>query len=185
MKRPGLARLAEIGAVAALLAGTIALVLAMASAVGGQSAPRSPAAPAAPAAPPAPGAPVAASTPDPRATQGLAIALLHINARSRSADEVVIGLGESLIAVSGRAHPRDPRRLAEVLVETLRGRELPPHTSERLADALATALLDPGADAALQRALGEVDAALRAAGLGAPAVLLVETELKRLTARGR
>jgi hypothetical protein len=177
----GLVHVIEIGAVALVLGATAGLLVVTASAVGGQSGPAVPAAPPAPATPAAPASPVVAGAPDVHAREALATALVAVN-RHRRGDDAMILLGESLIAVSGRPH--DARPLATVLVEALRGHELSTASGRRLAAALAAVLVDPTSEPAAD-ALRDVEAALRAAGVGGSGIVIVETELKRFAARGR
>ncbi|OLB94020.1 MAG: hypothetical protein AUH30_18600 [Candidatus Rokubacteria bacterium 13_1_40CM_68_15] len=180
-------RIIEIAAVIVLLAAALGLTLFMAAAVWGQPVPRTPGAPSAPptpAAPRSPGAPpdpagaAAASLPD------VSHALLLLNARDHRAPAIVAGLGRTFVSVSGQRLARpDADRLASVLTEALRGRELAKGSRGQLAAGLTAALTPQTSGPELERALAQVQAALAAAGLGQPALLLVDRELRRTHGR--
>ena len=181
-------RIIEVVAVIVLMAAALVVTLFTASAVPGQSAPPTPASPSAPRTPATPPSP--ATPPDPAGAvsapkQDVSLALLVLNRRDRRADSVVSGLGQTLVAVSGRRLNRpDADRLASVLAETLLGRDLDVGSRERLAAGLIAALTASASGAELERALGQVQAALKTAGLGEPDFVLVDRELRRVT-RGR
>jgi hypothetical protein len=138
------------------------------------------AAPSAPGRPPGPAAPSAPATPvDPTgATYRLSLALLGVKADRRTVDSLVLDVAGSLRVPSGRA---DVQPLALALVHGLRGRDVPPELRQRIARSVVEAFIAPD----LGRALDEVTAALAAAGLGAPDIVLVQTELRRLGRRTR
>jgi hypothetical protein len=162
--------------VAALAAG-----LAAAPQTGAQGVPRSPASPAAPAAPGQPGAAAG------QGVQQLSLALLQVSAAARAPEALVLDLGGSLLAVTPRGHgasAADVSRLAALLVDGLRGRELPLELRDGLAAGLAASLLGPP-QAAVDAALADVAEALRRAGVGAPGILLIEAELRRLATTRR
>ena len=126
------------------------------------------------AAPSAPATPV-----DPTgATYRLSLALLGVKADRRTVDSLVLDVAGSLRVPSGRA---DVQPLALALVHGLRGRDVPPELRQRIARSVVEAFIAPD----LGRALDEVTAALAAAGLGAPDIVLVQTELRRLGRRTR
>jgi hypothetical protein len=138
------------------------------------------AAPSAPARPPAPAVPLAPASPvhSGGATYRLSLALLGVKANRRTMDSLVLDVTGSLRPVGG---PGDLQPLALALVHGLRGRDVPADLRQRIAGSVVDAL---GAQD-LGRALGEVRAALAAAGLGGPDIVLVETELRRLGRRTR
>lgn len=176
---PGVRRPAFGGVLAAALAAGLA-----ASQAGAQGVPRAPASPAAPAAPAAPGQPGAPAN---GGARQLSLALLQISARDRAPEALVLDLGGSLLAVTpaGRgAGAADVGRLAALLVDALRGRELAPDLRNGLAAGLAASLLGP-AQADVDAALADVAEALRRAGVGAPGILLIEAELRRLATTRR
>lgn len=177
-------RIVEIVTVIVLMAAAVGVTLLTATAVRGQPRPPLPASPGAPRTPPAPGAP-----PDSAAAVGpvqdVSLALLLINTRGRRADAIVSGLGRTLVSVSGRRVARpEADRLASVLAEALTGHDLGVAASERLAAGLAAALTTRSDGDELERALGQVHAALAGAGLGRPDLALVDGEIRRLV-RGR
>ena len=134
------------------------------------------AAPSAPVRPPAPVAP--ASPVDPTgATYRLSLALLGVKANRRTMDSLVLDVAGSLRLTGGG----DLQPLALALVHGLRGRDVPADLRRRIAGSVVEALGAPD----LGEALDEVRAALAAAGLGAPDIVLVETELRRLGRRTR
>jgi len=180
-------RIVEIVTVLVLIAVAVGVTLLTATGVRGQTRPPVPAAPGAPRTPTAPTAP--AAPPDSAAgvgpVQDVSLALLLINTRGRRADAIVGGLGQTLVSVSGHRVARpDAERLASVLAETLTGRELAAGSRDRLAAGLAAALATGANGDELERALGQVQAALAGAGLGHPDLLLVDREVRRLV-RGR
>ena len=188
MKAERWTRIIEIVIVIVLMAAALAMTLFTASAVRGQPVPPSPASPSAPRTPAAPPSP--ATPPDPAGSvsvpkQDVSLALLVLNRRHRRADSIVSGLGQTLVAVSGRRLERpDADRLAAVLAETLLGRDLGVGSREWLAAGLTAALTAPASGGELERALGQVRSALASAGLGDPDLVLVDRELRRAT-RGR
>jgi hypothetical protein len=178
-------RIIEIAAVIVLLAAALGLMLVATSAVWGQSIPRGPGVPSAPPAPSAPLAP--AAPPDPgnsAASSGhdVGSALLLLNARGHRMPATVAGLGRTLVAVSGKrlAGP-DADRLALVLTAALRGRELTEGPRARLVASLTVALTQESSGPELERALGQVQAALAEAGLGQSDLVVVDRELRRAT----
>jgi hypothetical protein len=138
------------------------------------------AAPSAPARPPVPAGPVTPASPvDPTgATHRLSLALLGVNGPRRTVDGLLLDVAGSLRLGGGSG---DVQPLALALVHGLRGRDVPAELRQRIAGSVVDAL---GAQD-LGRALDEVRAALAAAGLGAPDIVLVETELRRLGRRTR
>jgi hypothetical protein len=148
----------------------VVLVLLGATLGAGQvAAPSAPGRPAAPGAPAAPGRPA-----DPGGVaHQLSLALLGVNARQRSVDSLVLDVAGSLLVLGAG---RDVRPLSLALVETLRDRALAPGLRDRIAASIVDAL----GTRAVEQALSEVRAALAAAGLGEPDIVLVETELLRL-----
>lgn len=137
------------------------------------------AAPSTPARPPAPAAPSAPASPvDSSASYRLSLALLGVKADRRTVDSLVLDVAGSLRMPRGRD---DVQPLALALVHGLRGRNVPADLRQRIARSVVEALMAPD----LARALEEVRAALAAAGLGAPDIVLVETELRRLGRRAR
>jgi hypothetical protein len=130
---------------------------------------------AAPRAPGRPAAPrVAARPADPTAAaHQLSLALLEVNARHRRADSLALDVAGSLLLVGGG---RDVHPLSASLVEVLRNRPLARESRERI----ATSVVDVLAGRDLELALAEVRAALSEAGLRAPQIVLLESELRRL-----
>jgi hypothetical protein len=177
-------RIIEIAAVIVLLAAALGVTLFVASARG-QSAPRTPAAPNAPPAPSAPPAPTAPLDPAAAAAplvQDVADALLLLNGRDRRTPANVAGLGRTLVAVSGQRLARpDADRVAMILTEALRGRELAKESRGLLALGLTGALARETSGPDLERALAQVQTALTAAGLGQLDLVLVDRELRRAT----
>lgn len=178
-------RIAEITVVLVLMAAALCVTLFTASAVRGQSAPRRPAAPSAPGAPatpPSPNAPPDPAGAESGSTQDVSLALLLLNTRDRHPGSVVTGLGQTFVSVSGHRLARpDADRLASALTHALRGRELAVGSRDRLAAGLTAALTPPTSAGELEHALGQVQAALAAAGLGQPDLVLVDRELRRVT----
>lgn len=157
----------------------LGLVLVIASAVEGQGVPRQPGVPARPSAPPSPASPNAPADPAGPFARQLSLAFLQINGRQRTVDSLAVDVAGGLLAVTGAAH--DVRPLSRALVEALYGRQLRPEVRDRLAGSLVDAL---SADD-LPQAMHQVRVALAAAGLGGPAIVIVETELRRLTGKSR
>jgi len=180
-------RIIEIVAVIVLLAAALAVTLFAAS-VWGQPAPRTPAVPSAPPAPSTPPAPTVPLDPAAAAAplvRDVADALLLLNGRDRRTPANVAGLGRTLVAVSGQRLARpDADRVAVILTEALHGRELARESRGLLATGLTVALARETTGPDLERALAQVQAALTAAGLGQPDLVLVDRELRRAT-RGR
>jgi hypothetical protein len=156
-------------------------------------APRAPTAPAAPGAPPSPDAP-----PGSAGASELTLALLFVGTRTSVPDAVVVRLADALLGLlpaepaAGRA---DVTRLATLLCESLRRRDVKPEAGRRVAVELASALTSaappvaeaPGAEPGceLDRALARVREALAGAGLGDPDIVLIDAEVRRLSPAGR
>jgi hypothetical protein len=176
-------RLAEVGVAASLLFGTAALAVLTASSVRGQAVPG---APSSPPRPPSPGAPATPGAPAAAGVHGLSLALLEINAGTRSADRAVLDVGRALVEVAGRQGRRtgDAHRLAGLLVAALDGRRLAEDAGRSLATALAGSLM-ASAREDLDAALRQVEDALHAAGVAGPALILIETELRRIAVPAR
>lgn len=162
--------LAEAVVIAAVLVAAVSLLLVTVSAVSGHGRPATPAAPAPLVAPRELGTP---APPEGAPVTELSLALLEVSVGARRSREV------ELTAVLRRlGGGRDVAPLAGALGDGFRARGLPRELRGRVAVALAGPLAAaPGND--LEAAIGEVPAALAAAGLGAPAVLVVERELRR------
>lgn len=151
-------------------AAALAALLLAASPVAGQPRPATPAVPATPASPAEPGG---------RLVDELSLALVEVSARPRHRGAPAGDLSASL----RRARPgRDVGALAAALGSGLRGRDLPPAAGARLARGLVLALA-PAGGGDLDAALAQVREALEAAGLGAPSIVVVERELRRVAAR--